>query len=449
MKPQEDVLPPHDEAAEKALLGCIMLKPDVMAELRSQVIPELFYALKNRMIWDACCEIVDSGSRLDSVTLSIRLTSQHVLDKIGLDYIGALEDFTPSGHNWAEYLGQLRECYALRSIIRQCTEYAGRAQDRSNASTAILDAFELETANIRMGIAPGRDFADNTAIGKQLMTDYQAAMDCQVKPGLQTGFADLDNIIGGMKPQDLIVVAGSPSAGKTSLVLNIAQHVALEAGVTVGVVSLETSAKKLLHRNNCSIARVNGGRLMTGKPQNQDLDRLFASSKTIKKSHAKLIISDRGGLTAYHAASLMRRQHQKGARLFILDYLQLLRIEGKSGNRNEEVGKISNVMKAVAKELDCPVIVICAINRSSERENRAPKMSDLRESGQLEFDADICLLLHPQDQNQDVRTVEVNVAKNKDGETGKINLTFFPPEMRFESAARFSQDDIPQNHKNQ
>lgn len=448
MSESKDRLPPHDELAESALLGCVILEPKLMADLRTQTTTELFYVTKNQMIWDAMCQIVDGGGKLDSVTLTMQLAKDKILEQIGVDYLGKLQDFTPSSLNWPTYLDAIRELFVLRSIIRFSTEFAGRAYDKSNASSSLLDSFEQGIAAIRAGVNPGRDIADNSAIHRQLMEEYRDAMDRKTMPGIQTGFIDIDRLIGGMKPQDLVVVAGSPSSGKTSLVLNIAQHAVFESGVKVGILSLETSAKKLMHRNNCSVARVNGGRLMTGNPIQQDMTRLSENLARLSKTHKNFIISDRGGLTAHQATSLFRRMHQLGARMFILDYIQLLRIEGRSTNRNEEMGKISNVMKQIAKELDCPVIVISSINRDSQKENRAPKLSDLRESGQLEFDADMAFLLHPQDDGNDFRTVEVNVAKNKDGETGKATLTFVPPEMRFENASRVSDNDVPHNHAN-
>lgn len=447
----QDRLPPHSTEAESAALGCILMAPsETMEEFALQVKAgvEVFYDLRNQTIYQAMLNLFNAKRPIDMVSVVQELKRMQRLDECGgLPYITTLPDTVPSAANLSYYTEVLNEKYVLRRILRMCGDFSQKVYDYSGTHENLLDLFERDSLGIRQSIEQGRDLADVPAIQKELMHDYEEAMHHQKRPGISTGFEELDRIVGGLQPQDLILVGASPSSGKTSLALNIAEHAILEQGLKVGIISLETSTKKLLHRVNCSLARVDGSRFMCGAATADELNRLVRqSSKSgkITRFGQNVMISDRGNLSVTQAAGIFRVMYKNGARLFILDYLQLLTSGQRNvGRRVEEMTLVSTGLKGIAKDLNCPVIVVCSINRDPEKENRPPRMADLRDSGQLEFDADKGILLHRKDNDDETRTVSVNVAKNKDGRTASTDLIFIPPELRFCSPDKINDEDVP------
>lgn len=431
-----DRLPPHSPEAESGLLGCVLLNAKItMAELRGQLTAEMFYDLRHQILWRAACELFDSQRPCDISTLLIEIRKANCFNDVysAVQFLDAVCNSSPSAHNWEHYYEIVRERFILRKIIQHSSEFSQLAYNASAETEPILSRFESESLAIRHCATMRAEFVDFKATRKLVLDEYERAMTETERPGLRTGFIDLDRIVGGLRAQEFIVVAGTPSAGKTSLVLNIAAKAAA-MDVKSGFISLETSGKKLVHRLNCIASGACGHRLLNGKPLQGDMDALCSANHKIKTIADHVMIYDQG-VNAPQAVSIMRRMHAKGARLFILDYLQLLEAGQKTSNGNERITLVSRAMKAAAKELDSPLICISSLNRESSKENRAPKQSDLRESGQLEFDADVIWLLHSTDQGSECRTVECNVSKNKDGETGKVILTFKPSSMQFENSA--------------
>jgi replicative DNA helicase len=272
--------------------------------------------------------------------------------------------------------------------------------------------------------------------------------------GLATGFADLDKMTDGLHGGEMIVIAARPSMGKTSLAMNIAEHVALEMKLPVGVFSLEMSAGSLVLRMMCSLARVNLRSIREGFMSEADFPKLTNAAGRLSAS--KLFIDDTAGLSILQLRARARRMAQQhGIKLFVIDYLQLLNSTARRSqeNRQQEIADISSGIKALAKELKVPVIVLAQLNREIEKDkNRKPRMSDLRESGSIEQDADLVGLLYKPDANEDEEagTVEADglpvslvIAKQRNGPTGDVHLTFLKPYTRFESAAKFSDDDVP------
>jgi replicative DNA helicase len=271
--------------------------------------------------------------------------------------------------------------------------------------------------------------------------------------GIATGFPDLDKMTDGLHGGEMIVVAARPSMGKTSLAMNIAEHVALELGLPVGVFSLEMSASSLILRMLCSLARVNMRSIRDGFMSEADFPRLTTASGQL--AAAKLLIDDTAGLSILQLRARARRMYQQhGVRLFVIDYLQLLNSTARRAqeNRQQEIADISSGIKALAKELNVPVIVLSQLNRELEKDkSRKPRLSDLRESGSIEQDADLVGLLYKpdagdeEDAPEESEGVAVNflVAKQRNGPTGDVNLTFLKPFTRFESRSKFSDDDVP------
>lgn len=443
MKSPLDRLPPHSEASEQAALGCIMLSPaDAIGECleRFRGISEVFYDVRHQTIFETFIALHDDRIPIDSVTVYQRLKdSGHLVHAGGLDYVNSLPNFAPSSWNLPTYLETILDKYALRKLIQTCGQASAAAFDAVE-TTSLLDQFERDALSLRQFHMPAAQFVDFTAMRRKTMDEYEAALSQEGKKGLRTGFTELDRIIGGLRAQEFIVLAGSPSAGKTSLAFNIAINAAIKQGIMTGIISLETSGFKVVHRMNCIASGANGARLLNGIPQEQDMSNLSAAAKTLATVGKHVLIYDRGGVNAPQCVAMMRRLYAKGCRLFIVDYLQLLDAGQRTNNGNERMTLVSKSMKAAAKELDCPLIGISSLNRSAAKENRPPNRSDLRETGQLEFDADVIILLHTKEDNKDIRIIEANVDKNKDGETAKCDLAFMPYCMRFKDAQINSND---------
>lgn len=439
-----DELPPNNPMSERGLLACVMQDYEmVMPEIRS--IPEaVFYDERHRIAFRAICESFDSERPCDEVGVIIALRQMGLLEQLGgMAWVSELVSSSPSPHNWSTYFEDLKRDMILRKTIQFGVSIKDRALKSTGSVSEILDAVETESLAIRQFVTPRATLVDWKTMRRKCMADYEAAMTEAGRSGLRTGFPDLDRVIGGLRAQEFIVLAGSPSAGKTSLALNVAANAALEQNTKTGIISLETSGYKVVHRFTCIASGASGARLLNGRPLEGDMDALSKCQNNMGTISEHVHIYDGGAANVGECVSMMRKLYSKGCRLFIVDYLQLLDANQKTNNGNERMTLVSKAIKGAAKELDCPVIGISSLNRQAAKENRAPVRSDLRETGQLEFDADVIILLHPRSQDSKIRTIEVNVDKNKDGETGKLDLMFFPECMRFKSASRVSSDDHP------
>lgn len=445
-----DRLPPNNPEAERALLGCAILGASiVMPEIRSTVSPDAFFDIRHRALWLSAVSLFDAQRPIDEVSIVSALRQSSELEGVGgIPFISELLNAAPSPHAWSHYLEDLNQSLICRRLIQHATQLTARAYESPKDIEALLSTVESECLNIRQFATPKAEFVDWREVRRKTMDYYESAMSEQGRTGLRTGFSDLDRIIGGLRSQEFIVLAGTPSSGKTSLALNIARNAAVTQSIKTGVVSLETSGFKVVHRMNCIASGASGARLLNGLPLESDISMLGAASKELSTIGKHLLIYDRGAVNSSQAVSMMRRQYAQGARLFVLDYLQLLDAPQKTSNGNERMTLVSKAIKGAAKELDCPVIAISSLNRQSAKEGRAPTRSDLRETGQLEFDADVIILLHPNSDDPETRTVNVNVDKNKDGETGKVELMFFPPCMRFKNAAIEYQQKPTKNQHN-
>jgi replicative DNA helicase len=454
-----DRLPPHSAEAEQGVLGCILLAPN---ECLGQCIeklkagPEVFYDLRHQTIYEAFVQMYDKREPIDIITLQQRLKDRGLLDQIGgIAYLNALQDTVPSAANLTYYLDIVEEKSLLRKMISTCTAVVGRVYDYDGEVDELLDEVErdiLQMSESRSGgtIEPVKSLV-NKAIG---MVENYFNRQGQLG-GLATGFADLDRMTDGMHGGEMIIIAARPSMGKTSLAMNIAESVVLNQKLPVGVFSLEMTAESLVLRMLCSNARVNLRNIREGFMSESDFPKLTSSAG--RMSSAPLFIDDTPGLSILQLRTRARRMWQQhGVKLFVVDYLQLLHSTSRRAqeNRQQEIAEISSGIKALAKELDVPVIVLAQLNRELEKDkSRKPRLSDLRESGSIEQDADLVGLLYkPASDDEDAPTAEdqpdgipVNllIAKQRNGPTGDVNLTFLKPYTRFESAAKVSEEDIP------
>lgn len=425
---------PHSPEAERAALGSAILSPALAPELR----PEWFYDLRNREVADALLKLATEAHGIDPAIVA------HRLKQCGMEspetFVMELADACHSPANFPAWRATLADKLVLRSVITHghTAIQAATEADRNGGNVVdVLDATERAALAIRTGhgAGDGDGTVDLRATLEELSHEYDRA-EKEGKPcGLMTGFHDFDKLTGGFRPAQLVVIAARPAVGKTSLAMNIAEHIALDQRLPVGFASLEMSGKELVHRLACSRGRVDSARLNDGTSCERDKQRLSSASGQIVR--APLHIFARGGVTLAQLTAQARRWKQAhGIRLLIVDYLGLLRSGEKGRSRYEETTLVSNGLKCLAMELDLPVIALAQLNRDTEREGRVPRLSDLRDSGAIEQDADIVALLHRSTDEAGNEDTALVIGKNRSGATGRIGLVFRRQFTRFETMTR-------------
>lgn len=457
--PTLDRLPPHSPAAEMGVLGCCLLDPNqCLGECLEKLKDDgqaAFYDLRHQTIYAALTEMFNARAAIDLITVQQRLKDRQLLEQVGgIAYLSQLQDAVPSAANLAYYLEIVREKYLLRKLIATCSGVVGKVYDFEGEVEALLDEVEKEVlrvneSRVQSGVTPVNLLVHEAIATIENYFGRQGQLG-----GLATGFTDLDKMTDGLHGGEMIIIAARPSMGKTSLAMNIAEHVALELKLPVGVFSLEMSAGSLILRMMCSLARVNLRSIRDGFMSEADFPKLTNAAGRL--SAAKLFIDDTAGLSILQLRARARRMAQQhGIKLFVIDYLQLLNSTAARAkeNRQQEIADISSGIKALAKELNVPVIVLSQLNRELEKDkSRKPRLSDLRESGSIEQDADLVGLLYKPDAGEDDEGAPVEsdgvpvnflIAKQRNGPTGDVHLTFLKPYTRFESAAKFSDDDVP------
>ncbi len=457
-RPTLDRLPPHSIEAEMGVLGCALLSPN---ESLGECVEKLkddgqlaFYDLRHQTIYETLASMFNSRMPVDLITVQQNLKNRQLLDQVGgIAYLSQLQDAVPSAANLSYYLEIVREKYLLRKLITTCSGVVGKVFDYEGEVESLLDEVEKEILRVNESRSQTNLIPVNTLVHEAIATIENYFSRNGQLGGLATGFMDLDKMTDGLHGGEMIVIAARPSRGKTSLGMNIAEHVALELKLPVGVFSLEMSSASLVLRMMCSLARVNLRSIREGFMSESDFPKLTNAAGRL--SAAKLYIDDTAGLSILQLRARARRlAQQHGVKLFVIDYLQLLNSTSQRAkeNRQQEIADISSGIKALAKELNVPVIVLAQLNREIEKDkNRKPRMSDLRESGSIEQDADLIGLLYKPDSDEDeVAPVESDglpvslvIAKQRNGPTGDVPLTFLKPYTRFESAAKFSDDDVP------
>lgn len=443
---EEDRLPPHSTEAEQGVLGCIMLSPTDCLPICIDKLtsPEVFYDLRHRSIYESMLYMFEQKEVIDLITLMQTLRDTMKLESIGgLAYLSSLPDAVPSSANLDYYLEIVREKHFLRVAIAGATEIAADAYKPSGDPEKIVDKIQqslLSLSSIASGKASAFTAKDVAVLAMQKI-QHIASLGGQPE-GLPTGFADIDKIVGGFKGGEMIVLAARPSAGKTSLALNISGFVSVERMRPTIFHSLEMSKERLMMREICSRAGVSMRWIRDGAVTEQDTINLTSAYNQVCGS--KLYIDDAGGLSIMQLRARARRYHQLyGIELFVIDYLQLMHAGRKTSNRQEEVGAVSRGVKELAKELNVPVLVLAQLNRESEKDKnpRKPRVSDLRESGEIEAHADIIMLLYnkpPPDgvmPDPHISSSGLIIGKNRDGETDEIELTFLKRFTRFVNAA--------------
>lgn len=456
-----DRLPPHSIEAEQGVLGSILLDPKVCMPLAIDKLrrgSEVFYDLRHQALFDVLVEMADKGELIDPIGVQQYLKDRNQLEALGgMPYIAGLMNCVPSAANLEYYAEIVREKFLLRKVIQTCTSAVARVYDHQGEVDGLLDEVERDILQISQDRVVNTEKQIKALVHEGINEIEMLHQNAGKLFGVGTGFPDLDKMTGGLKGGEMIVIAARPSMGKTTLAMNIAEHVAIEDQQPVGVFSLEMSGKSLIVRTICSRARVNLRNVRDGFLAERDFPKLTGAAG--KLANAPIYLDDSSGLSIVQLRAKARRMHQQyGIKLFVIDYLQLL--NGGSGkkfdNRQQEISIISNGIKAMAKELDVPVIVLAQLNRELEKDkNRKPRLSDLRESGAIEQDADLVGLLYKADRgddeaesgDQDVEAVPVNllIAKQRNGPTGDVHLTFLKSYTRYESASKVA--NVPHESK--
>ena len=456
-------VPPHSIEAEQGALGCMLIAPNEAIGVCVEKFkrgPETFYDLRHQSLYETLVEMSDRKEAIDLITVRQRLKDKGQLEAIGgVAYLTALVDATPSPANLPFYADIVVEKNLLRRMIQTCTSVVGRIYDEEQQGDVetLLDEVEKEVLHISEEREEAVSLVMKDLVHKAISQIEEMHSRQGQTTGLSTGFTDLDKMTTGFHGGEMIVIAARPSMGKTSLAMNIAEHVALDLKLPVGVFSLEMSADSLVLRMLCSRARVNLRDIREGFLAERDFPKLTAVAG--KMAAAPLFIDDTAGLSILQLRAKARRMHQQhDVKLFVIDYLQLLRSTAKRAeNRQQEIADISQGIKALAKELKVPVIVLAQLNRELEKRGpgEKPKLSDLRESGSIEQDADLVGLLYkpkmgkeddedPGDQpNYDAVPVNLLIAKQRNGPTGDVHLTFLKGFTRYENAAKVSDEDAP------
>jgi replicative DNA helicase len=454
-----DRLPPHSQECEQGVLGCCLLSPneclgEVIEKLKDDG-KEAFYDLRHQVIYENLVAMFDIRAGIDLVTVQQRLKNAQLLEQVGgVPYLSALQEAIPSVANLSYYLDHVREKYLLRKMIQTCSGVVGRIYDFEGEVDELLDEVEKEVLKVNESRVTAKTKKMDGLVDHAI-TQVEHFFQRQGEiTGLSTGFLDLDRMTDGLHGGEMWVIAARPSMGKTSLAMNIAEHVGIELKLPVGIFSLEMSAESLVLRTMCSLARVNLRNIRDGFMAEGDFPKLTAAA--IRLRTTPFIIDDTAQLSILQLRARARRMFQQhGIKLFVIDYMQLSKGTSKQAkdNRQQEIAEISGGVKALAKELNVPVIVLSQLNREIEKEkNRKPRLSDLRESGSIEQDADLVGMLYKPDADDDEAAipaesdgVAVNllIAKQRNGPTGIVNLTFLKPYTRFETASKFSDEDVP------
>jgi replicative DNA helicase len=453
-----DRLPPHAEDMERGVLGCIMLSPnDCLGQCieKFKVGGEVFYDLRHQTIYSELVTMFDQRIAIDVLTLHQRLKDRQVIEQIGgIAYLNTLLDGVPSAANVMYYAEVVHEKFLLRRMIHVCTDVVGRVYDHEGEVDALMDEVERDVLRISESRVQGAVTGIKELVHKAINTVEEFHARKGMLTGVGTGFADLDRMTSGLHPGEMVVVAARPSMGKTSLAMNIAEHVAVDLKMPVGVFSLEMTAEALVLRMLCSRARVNLRSIREGFLAERDFAPLTNAAGQL--TACPLFIDDTSGMSILQLRAKARRMcQQHGVKLFVIDYLQLLHSTARRAeNRQQEIADISSGIKSLAKEMGVPVIVLSQLNRDLEKRGpgERPRLSDLRESGSIEQDADLVALLYKdvkgkEDDEPDFESeavpVKLFIAKQRNGPVGDVDLTFMKSYTRFESAAKISEEDMP------
>ncbi len=429
---------PHNAEAERTVLGAVLVDNAAFNAAAEVLARDDFYSEAHRRVYAAMVALSERSQPIDLVTLKEELGRGQSLEAAGgAAYLASLVDGLPRITNVEDWCRIVKEKSVLRHLIHAGQRIVQSCFEGDDEVQVLLDQaeksiFDIAEHRIRQGFVGIREI-----VKESFRTIDQLSQSQDLVTGVPTGFVDLDERTSGLQKGDLIIVAARPAMGKTSLCLNIAQHAALKAGETVGVFSLEMSKEQLVLRMLCADARVDAHRLRTGKLSEKDWTRLAKAYADL--SQAKIFIDDSATITPLEMRAKCRRlKAEHGLGLVIVDYLQLMQGGGRVENRQQEISSISRSLKGLAKELGTPVIALSQLSRAPEaRQDRRPQLSDLRESGAIEQDADIVMFIYREEEHKPTEEnrglAEIIIGKQRNGPTGSVRLAFLKEFTRFEN----------------
>ncbi len=441
---QMERIPPHSDDAEKSVLGSIILDKEALYDVLEILKAEDFYSEMHQEIYQAVIELYRKSEPVDMLTVSEELKKRNTLEMVGgRSYIAQLSTMAPSTSNAAQYAKIIGEKAVLRRLINASSEIMDEAYREKTEPESVLDhaeqaIFEIAQARQKRDFEPLKDVLYTNLNRIDEVAKLEGGL-----TGLTTGFNVLDKKTSGLQKSELIILAARPSMGKTAFALNVAQHAALKGKASILIFSLEMSKEQLGQRLLSMEARVDMQKLKTGNLDRTDWDQLYSAID--KLSGANIYIDDTPGVSVLEIRNKCRRlKAEKGLDLIVIDYLQLMSAEGRVESRQQEISALSRYLKQLAREMDCPVIVLSQLSRAPEqRTDHRPILSDLRESGSIEQDADIVMFLYRDEYyNPDTdkpNICEINIAKQRSGPTGTVEVTWLGKYTRFVDTSHINE----------
>ena len=436
---------PHNLEAEKSVLGAILIQNEAFNHAAELIDSKDFFRNAHSRIFEKMIVLSERGDAIDFITLKEELSKSGELETVGGPaYIASLADGVPRSANVEYYARIVKEKATLRNLIHSANKILVEAYEAEQEPDLLLDEaersiFAIAEDRIRAGFVPLRDLVQTSFAQIEKLQQQKGLV-----TGVPTGFIDLDEMTSGLQPSDLVLVAARPSMGKTSFVLNIAQHIGTSTDMTVGFFSLEMSKEQLFMRMLTSEARIDAHRFRTGYLNEKDYGRLSHALGTL--AEAKVFIDDSASIGVLEMRAKARRlKAEHGLHLLVIDYIQLMQGRGRFENRQTEIASISRSLKGLAKELNVPIVALSQLSRASEtRADHRPQLSDLRESGALEQDADVVMFIYRAEQDRDSEgnpnteeqgTAEIIIGKQRNGPIGTAKLAFIKEHTRFENLA--------------
>jgi len=440
-----DRVPPQNVEAEAAVLGAILLDRDALVKAFEVLRPEHFYREAHQRIFAACQELFERNEPVDLITLANELTRRQQLEPMGgSPYLASLAEAVPTAANVLYHASIVRGKALLRELISTCTSIVSACYEEAEPTETVLDAaeasiFEVSKDRIRPSFRPIKSVLKSTFEDIERLYTRKGHV-----TGVPTGFTDLDNLTGGLQHSDLIIIAGRPSMGKTSLALSMAIHAGVEERIPTAIFSLEMSINHVVQRMLCAEARVQAYRLRTGRLGDPDWPKLTTAAGRL--SEAPIHIDDTPSMNVLELRAKARRvKAEHGIGLLVIDYLQLLKGGGRYESRQQEMTEICRSLKSLAKELEIPIVALSQLSRAVEaREDKKPQLADLRESGAIEQDADLVAFIYRPGYYKALKSPEAEenyeaeliVAKQRNGPTAMVPLIFQREYMRFEDAEK-------------
>lgn len=443
-----DRVPPQSLESERALLGALLLKPDALHDVADLVRPESFYAEKHKIIFETMRELSERGEPIDLVSLTERLVGKGLLERAGgRAYIAELAASAPAPGNYAHYAELVGRKHLMRSLIDASYEITEAAYDEARDHVEVLDEAEKKIMAVGSGVASHKFIPIGDKIEAAWDRIEKLSSGEKALRGTTTGFPELDSKLSGFHPSDLIILAARPSVGKTSLALDFARNAA-KADVPVGFFSLEMSSEQLVDRMLAAEAGVDSWKIRTGaKMTQEERDDLIAGMERLSKM--PIFIDEQPGNNILAMRAVARRlKRERGVGLIIVDYLQLMTPVGAktSDSLVQQVTEISRSLKSLARELEVPVLALSQLSRAVEQRGGKPRLSDLRDSGSIEQDADVVMFIHREDKSnpdaEKTNIAQILIEKHRNGPTGVVELIFNGDRTTFQSAAKAGYGDL-------